>query len=251
MYNDPRMFFKRVPGLFGAGLLAAILVAAIAAGCASSASRNPTAGDSGGAGLNDRFLSPDLDVERVVDTFESESREIFAQRSEIVERLDLSPEMALADIGAGTGLFLEPFATGVGPGGKVYAVDISPRLVEYMERRARDAGWSQVETVLCSERSADLAASSVDLIFVCDTYHHFEFPEATLASLFSALRPGGRLVVVDFERIPGVSREWTLKHVRAGKDEVLAEIEAAGFVFEDQPQVPGLTENYMLRFRRP
>lgn len=236
------MFPTRVLEHRGAGLAVAILIATLSQGCASPGARS---------GLNARFLSPDLDVDQLVDTFESESREIFVQRAEIADLLELSPGLAVADVGAGTGLFLEPFASAVGPGGKVYAVDISPRLIEYMKQRAGEAGWTQVETVLCSERSADLPQASVDVIFLCDTYHHFEYPDATLASLFSALRPGGRLVVVDFERIPGASREWTLNHVRAGKEIVLAEIEAAGFTFEDEPQVPGLTENYVLRFTRP
>ncbi|MCA9495249.1 MAG: hypothetical protein KC621_35215, partial [Myxococcales bacterium] len=84
----------------------------------------------------------------------------------------------------------------------------------------------------------------------CDTYHHFEQPEPTLASLFAALRPGGHLYVLDFERVEGTSKEWTLKHVRAGKDVFAAEIEAAGFTERTELEV-GLEENYLLRFTRP
>ena len=62
-----------------------------------------------------------------------------------------------------------------------------------------------------------LPAESCDLIFNADVYHHFEFPDRTLESIFTALKPGGRLAVLDFERIPGDSSEWTLGHVRAGK----------------------------------
>jgi len=65
------------------------------------------------------------------------------------------------------------------------------------------------------------------------------------------MRPGARLVVVDFERIPGVTREWLLDHVRADKQTFLEEIVAAGFEFLDEPDVEGLEENYVLRFRRP
>ena len=86
-------------------------------------------------------------------------------------------------------------------------------------------------------------------MFVCDTYHHFTYPRTELASLHRALRPGGRLVVVDFERVEGVSSDWVLEHVRAGKEAVRAEIEAAGFTFLDQPAT-GLEENYCVRFRR-
>jgi predicted methyltransferase len=72
-----------------------------------------------------------------------------------------------------------------------------------------------------------------------------------LGSIFRALRPGGILVVVDFERIPGTSREWVLEHVRADKQTVRGEIESAGFRFIDEPRVPGLEENYLMRFQRP
>jgi predicted methyltransferase len=69
--------------------------------------------------------------------------------------------------------------------------------------------------------------------------------------LKDALRPGGTLAIVDFERIPGISRQWILDHVRAGKEVTRSEIEQAGFEFIDEPHVEGLSENYMILFRRP
>jgi predicted methyltransferase len=72
-----------------------------------------------------------------------------------------------------------------------------------------------------------------------------------LRSIRFALRPNGRFIVVDFERIPGQSREWVLGHVRADKKTVRKEIEQAGFVFDGEPSISELTENYVLRFRRP
>jgi predicted methyltransferase len=88
----------------------------------------------------------------------------------------------------------------------------------------------------------------VDVAFVCDTYHHFEDPKAMLASIRRALRPGGTLVVVDFERIPGTSPDWILKHVRAGKEDFRREIEASGFRFGEEVKL--MRENYFLRFTR-
>src|SRR5690606_25175451 len=105
------------------------------------------------------------------------------------------------------------------------------------------------EVVQCSERDVSLPDGSVDTVFTCDTYHHFEYPQATLASIHRALRPGGTLVIVDFERIPGKSREWLLGHVRCGKEQVICEVTEAGFeVVEEVPL--GFEENYFLRFRR-
>jgi len=202
-------------------------------------------------GVNATFLSEDLDVERWVGVFESESREIFARRDALADALGLAPGMAVADIGAGTGLFMGPFAERVGPAGRVYEVDISPRFLAHLRARAAAAGLAQVRVVTGSERSVELPPASVDVAFVCDTYHHFEYPHSTLASLRAALRPGGALVVVDFERIPGRSRDWVLEHVRAGREVFAREIEAAGFEPRGAVAVEGLEENYVLRFRRP
>ena len=124
-------------------------------------------------------------------------------------------------------------------------------VVEHMRARAQHEGWRRVEVRLCGERSVELPRASIDLAFVCDTYHHFEYPRTTLASLHEALAPGGRLVVVDFERVPGKSREWVLDHVRADKQTFGAEIVAAGFEPAVELDVHGLEENYVLSFRRP
>lgn len=201
-------------------------------------------------GVNAPFLATDVDVGEFVKAFEGESREIAQQCANITLHLGLRPGMTVADVGAGTGLFMSELAHGVGPGGRVYAIDIAPAFVEHLRERARFEGLGQVEVVQCSERSVDLPAGSVDVALVCDTYHHFEYPHSTLESLRAALKPGGVLAVVDFERRPD-SRPWVLEHVRCGSEQVIAEIEAAGFHFEDRPSVPGLNENYLLRFRRP
>jgi FkbM family methyltransferase len=201
--------------------------------------------------LNADLRNPDMDVASWVERFEGESREIAAHRDAIAAVLALQPGEAVADIGAGTGLFEEPFAKAVGPTGKVFAVDLSPAFLEHLRRRAAEQGLKQVEVVACDDRDTRLPAASVDAAFLCDTYHHFEHPADTLASLLRALRPGGRLVVVDFEREPGKSRDWILDHVRCGKQQVRAEIERAGFRFDGEPRVAGLAENYVLRFIAP
>jgi len=201
--------------------------------------------------INERFESPALDVDKWVGIFESESREVFALRQEIAKKLELAPGMAIADIGAGTGFFAELFAESVGVEGRVYAVEVSPRFLDHLRQRARDRGFGQIEVVEGGERSARLEEASLDVAFLCDTYHHFEYPQAILASLHRALRPGGRLVVVDFEKIEGTSQKWILEHVRVGRQGVSAEIVRAGFAMDQQMHVDGMTENYMLQFRRP
>lgn len=202
-------------------------------------------------GINEGYLDPEMDIDAMVRRFEVESREIAAQRDDIVVAIEARPGDRLADIGAGTGLFLEPLAEAVGADGRLYAVDIAAPFVGFLSQRAAKLGLTQVEPRLCSERSVDLPADSIDVAFVCDVYHHFEYPMSSLASIHSALSSGGRLVIVDFERIPGVTREWILNHVRAGKEEVIAEVEAAGFRLLEEKQVAGLSENYFIVFERP
>jgi ubiquinone/menaquinone biosynthesis C-methylase UbiE len=202
--------------------------------------------------INARFLDPELDVAEYTATFEGESREVAKQREGIADAAGLAPGMEVADVGAGTGLFLEPFARRVGPTGRIYAVELSPRFREHLAERARSAGLAdRVEVIAATATSSQLPPGSIDVAFVCDTYHHFDQPAPTLASLRSALRPGGALVVVDFERVPGKTPDWLLEHVRAGKGEVIREIETAGFALEREVPVAGLSDNYVLRFRRP
>jgi ubiquinone/menaquinone biosynthesis C-methylase UbiE len=196
-------------------------------------------------GINDHFKDPD--VAKFVGTFEGESREIFVHRQKIVDACGLKPGMAVADVGAGTGLFTRMFAQRVGPQGKVYAVDITQKFLDHIARTCREAGIANVTTVLGKLDSVELPPASIDVAFICDTYHHFEFPFRTMASVHRALKPGGRVVVIDFHRIPGKSREWILGHVRAGQGVVVKEIESSGFRKSGE-ETGFLEENYLVRF---
>jgi uncharacterized protein (TIGR01244 family) len=202
-------------------------------------------------GINDSFKDPELDVSGFVARFEIEAREVYAARHDIVKAIGVGPGMRVADVGAGTGLYTFLFSEAVGPDGWVFAVDIAPRFLERIRGLAGDRGVGNVSGVLCPENSIGLPPASVDLAFVCDTYHHFEYPLSTTRSIHRALKPGARLIVIDFERIPETSREWILGHVRAGKADFRAEIEEAGFEFVGQIALPGLEENYLLEFRKP
>lgn len=243
------------PRFLGPSLLAACLL--WSAGCDTvrtpgfeQLNTQPASRQSVNPGINEPYLRPDVDAEAWAKRLEVESREVFAGRTQIADALGIRPGMDVADVGAGTGLFVPLLASRVGTSGTVYAVDIVPAFVKHIHQRAENEGLTQVKARLCSEDSVDLPESSVDLVFVCDTYHHFEYPAATLASISSALRPDGHLVVLDFERIPGVSSEWILNHVRAGREVFASEITAAGFEFVEEIELDALEENYMLRFRK-
>ena len=218
--------------------------------CESAPERyEPAPEESVKPGINDPFLDPELDIDGFVERFEGESREVFLAREDIVAAIGLEGGEDVVDVGAGTGPFLAPFSRAVGSEGSVLAIDIAQGFVDHMNQRARDEGLDNVTAQPCSENSVDLPAGSVDLAFICDVYHHFEYPRSSMSSLRHALRPGGEVVIVDFERIPGVSREWILGHVRAGKEEVFAELDSFGFDLIEECDVPGLEENWVARFR--
>lgn len=197
-------------------------------------------------GINKDFLDPALDVAKYEERFEGESREIFAQRAHIAGLLGLREGMAVADVGAGTGLFTLEFAAAVGPTGTVYAVDLIPAFLAHIRARVAQAGHTHVQLVQANDRSAELPPASVDLIFMSDAYHHLEYPQHVLANLRQALRPGGSLWLIDFQREAN-SPAWLRRHVRAGKAQVLRELDLAGFELVAEP--PLLHENYVLHLR--
>lgn len=199
-------------------------------------------------GINDSFRDPD--PKQFTERFEIESREVFAKRHEIVSAIRLKPTDVVADVGAGTGLFTRLIAGSLGPEGRVVAVDIAKKFLDHIEVSCREQNIRNVETLLCQDDSTKLPENSVDAAFICDTYHHFEFPRKTLASLHKAIKPGGRLILIDFRRIEGESTAWTMEHVRAGQDVFETEVTAAGFRKVDE--VRGLLkENYFVIFERP
>ena len=199
-------------------------------------------------GINAEYLKPGLDLTQWVERFEREGREIYDHRESIISAARIKPGSVVADIGAGTGLFTPYFSRAVGPKGRVYAVDIVPAFLDRIKQRAASEGLANVQTVRCTERSVELPPDSIDFAFICDVYHHFEYPRSSLASLHRALRPGGEVLLVEFKRLPGKSSDWILSHVRAGQEVFVAEIEAAGFKQIQEQDL--LKDNYVVRFRK-
>ncbi len=198
-------------------------------------------------GINDHYQGARF--EDWVDVFERPGREIFDRRFQIVHALGLQPGMAVADIGAGTGLLTLLMARAVRPGGGVTAVDITPDFIDNILRRAREQGLDNISGVVNAQDVSGLQAASADLVLVCATYHHFEYPQRILTSIRAGLKPGGELVIIDFIRAPGRSTRWVMGHVRGGEQDVIEEVEAAGFRLTGRrPDL--LKVNYFLRFKK-
>ena len=226
-------------------------VALLTALCQADAQESSVQEQSVKPGINARFLDPELQIDEWLGRFEVESREVYSARKHVLEACQIKAGERIADVGAGTGFYSRLFSQATGDSGWVYSVDISATFLTHINQRAAKEGIHNQSSVLCTDREIRLPPDSVDLVFICDTYHHFEYPQSTLASIFKALKPGGRMVLIDFDRIPGKSREFIMGHVRAGKQIFREEVMSAGFEFEREIDFPEFKENYLLRFRKP
>ncbi len=129
---------------------------------------------------------------------ERPEREQEEQPSKLIEALNLKPGLAVADIGAGSGYYTFRIADKVGPKGKVLAVDIQPEMLALIRRKMKAKGVANVEPIRGTEKDPKLPAESSDLILMVDVYHEFDFPYEMVEAMLKALKPGGRLIFVEF-----------------------------------------------------
>jgi len=116
----------------------------------------------------------------------------------VLAALELKPSMTVADIGAGSGFYAWRMGMRVGEKGTVYAVDIQPEMIEVLQKQMAVRGASNVKAVLGTRSDPRLPAGSLDLALMVDVYHEFEFPYEMLVAIVRALKPGGRLVFVEY-----------------------------------------------------
>ncbi len=116
----------------------------------------------------------------------------------VLAALDLKPGMTVADIGAGSGYYSWRMGERVGSGGTVYAVDIQPEMIKVLQRQMSQRGAANVKAILGTTTDPGLPAGKLDLALMVDVYHEFEYPYEMLASIARALKPGGRLVFVEY-----------------------------------------------------
>lgn len=178
----------------------------------------------------------------------------------IARQLALPADATVADIGAGSGRLTVELARQLGPRSQVFATDIEPGKVAAIARRARRSGLDNVRALQATPERSGLPPSCCDGALMRGVYHHLTAPDETLKDLFAALRPGGRLLVIDF-RPTFWLKPWTPKGLppdRSGHgiepEKVEAEARAAGFEVErrlDDWPSPLLHRFYALLLRRP
>jgi SAM-dependent methyltransferase len=137
------------------------------------------------------------DPEQWTAQFESAERSAWQKPDELVASLGLAPDSTIADLGAGTGYFAVRFAAAA-PRGAVYAVDIEPNMVAWLAQRAEQTGLANLQAIQAEPDDPKLPAA-VELVFMCNVFHHLAAPKAYFEAVAGKLAPGGRVVIVDFK----------------------------------------------------
>ncbi|MDH3403541.1 MAG: methyltransferase domain-containing protein [Acidobacteriota bacterium] len=167
------------------------------------------------------------DAEAWAARFEGAERDVWQLPDEVVAALELTPGMTVADVGSGTGYFARRFARAVGSEGTVFAADVEPEMGAYVRKRADEEGQANLIPVLASYDDPRLPDGAVDLVFVCNTWHHIRDRVDYARRLAGDLAPGGRVAIVDFVKEPlpvGPDVEHKLT-----AEEVIGEFVAAGY----------------------
>ncbi len=181
------------------------------------------AGHDDGATTHHRFD----DVERWTAVFDNPERDAWQRPAELIAALELQAGSTVADIGAGTGYFNPHLAAAVGPEGKVIAIDVEQTLVDHMNARALTEQTRQVEARLGAFADPGLKPGEADVVMLVDTYHHIDGRRDYFRRLATTLRPGGRLVIVDFR--PGELPVGPPAGHKLPAEVVRSELAAAGY----------------------
>jgi predicted methyltransferase len=162
------------------------------------------------------------------------------QASRIVQALAIQPGQSVADLGTGGGALLPALSQAVGPQGIVFAQDIFDDFLESARRKSAAGGLNNVQFVKGTEKNVNLPPGSVDLAVTVDAYHHFDYPSEVLASVKTALRPGGRFAIVDYYKRPGaMSGADAVQHIRLDLPDVIREVTGFGWrLVEERVHVP-------------
>ncbi len=164
-----------------------------------------------------------------IDWLEREEREIEENTTQLLKNLAVKPGMHVADIGAGSGYHSALLSKMVGTG-KVYAVDVEPEMIRYLQARIKRENLSRIVPLLCTEKNVPLPENSLDIILLVDVYHEFSYPYEMAKSMFTTLKPGGKLVLVEF-RAEDASVPIKTIH-KMTKAQAVKELSEAGFSFE-------------------
>ena len=164
-----------------------------------------------------------------IDWLERKEREMEENTSQLLKNLGIKSGMLIADIGAGSGYHSALLSKMVGTG-KVFAVDVEPEMIGYLNERIKQEKLSRIVPVLSTEQKVSLPENTVDIMLLVDVYHEFSYPYEMALSMRSALKPGGKLVLVEFRSEDQTVPIKTIH--KMSEAQAIKELRAAGFTFD-------------------
>lgn len=214
----------------------------VGSACSHASTHGADAHDAHGAGAAHHGFTNATEWSKV---FDDPARDAWQRPDDVLRAMGLSPAMTVADIGAGTGYFSVRLARAV-PSGKVIATDVEPDMVHYLNERAAREQLPNLQAVVATHASSGLTAESVDRILVVHVWHHLADRIAYARDLSAALRPGGKLFIVDFG---ATASHGPPPNMRVTPEAVIAELTAAGFTAQVSPVA--LPDQYIVEAHRP
>jgi predicted methyltransferase len=177
---------------------------------------------------------------------ERAEREVEERPQLLIDALEIKPGQTVADLGAGSGYYTFRIAPVVGNTGQVLAIDVEPRMLRIVRERAKRDGVENITTVLSTPSDPNLEPNSVDLLFMVDVYHELEFPLEMMLKVREALKPGGRVALIEYrQEDPAV----LIKPVhKMSERQIVRELTAAGF--RHQKTVRTLPLQHLVLFQK-
>jgi ubiquinone/menaquinone biosynthesis C-methylase UbiE len=186
-------------------------------------------------------------IDRYIQALERPERDEYQQPDKVIEALALNGGIVVADVGAGSGYFTRRLAQAVGETGQIIAVDVEQKMLNYNKQELEKLGIADRATfILAKPNDPSLPENSVDLIFLCNVYHHVEKQGDYFAGTKSALAPDGRVVIVDFYHDERSGKLGFSKHHLVSRERVITNMEQAGYILSKEHTF--LSRQYFLEF---
>ena len=187
------------------------------------------------------------DIKQYLEHLDSEERDQHQKPKQVIDALNLKPGLTVADLGSGSGYFTRRFIEAVTETGKVYAVDVEPEMLKYTEESIVHMHRSYTaEFILARPDNPKLPYQSIDLLFVCNTYHHLEERTKYFSDTKSSLKPGGRVVIIDFYQDERSGNLGFPKQHLVSRETVIKELTDAGYTLLREHAF--LPKQYFLEF---
>jgi len=187
------------------------------------------------------------DIDTYIQNLERPDRDEYQKPEEVLTALHITPGITIADIGAGSGYFTRRFAKAVGETGKVFAVDVEQKMLDYNRAELSKLGlMGNIELILAKPDNPSLPINQIDLIFFCNVYHHLENHTAYAAKLKSALTDSGRVVIIDYYHDERSGKLSFSKHHLVPPETVIQQMDQVGFRLSQEYTF--LPRQYFLEF---